>query len=168
MKILFLKIIVNFNASSVQEYFHSQRLYVRQNILTVRCKYNKLSNLSRHRFSPRKAHFGWSRQRNRPLMGGNYAATPAEYRPFKKGSAVYANPTARHVGVSIYTQHREIERRSDPKARTCLETGLRGVGTPGSRLCFILTPIQDRDAFKRATFPRITENCREAWRGRWP
>lgn len=51
---------------------------------------------------------------------------PSEYRSFKKGNAVYANPKL-VPGVSIYKRHREIKRRSDPKGRAAQKTPTRGL-----------------------------------------
>lgn len=87
--------------------------------------------------------FGRSAQRSTALMGGNYAAppgtrrwaaSPAEYRGRLKRETRFYGPIPR-AGVSIYTRHREIKRRSHPQSTS---RGRSGGGS--ASLCFILTP----------------------------
>lgn len=107
-------------------------------------------------------------------MGGNYAAPPRNAAlsriprgisgPFKKGNAVLRSHP--RVGVSIYTRHREIKRRSHPQSEHIPGNQPRGWSGGGSSLCFILTPgfrfvmhSNERSSL------RIRENLgRERWR----
>lgn len=102
-----------------------------------------IKNLQHVIFHLKQNRFGRSAQRSTALMGGNYAAppgtrrwaaSPAEYRGRLKRETRFYGPIPR-AGVSIYTRHREIKRRSHPQSTS------RPRGRSGSAsLCFILTP----------------------------